>query len=107
MPEGPVSDQRDGALIAVRVQPRASRSELLDVRDGELRVRLAAPPVEGAANAALIALLAKRLERRQGDIEVVSGQQGRHKRVLVRGVTAAVTRERLQLPVQNDSGSTP
>jgi uncharacterized protein (TIGR00251 family) len=57
------------------------------VHDGALRVRIAAPPVDGAANAAIIELLAKALITRKSDVEIISGATGRRKRVLVRGAT--------------------
>lgn len=76
-----------GSRFAVRVQPRASRSEVVGVQDTALRVRLTAPPVEGQANAALIALLAERLGVRKSDVTIVTGQSGRNKWVEVAGLT--------------------
>ncbi|MGE0593709.1 MAG: DUF167 domain-containing protein [Vicinamibacterales bacterium] len=75
-----------GAVLTVRVTPRASRSEILGARDGALRVRLTAPPVEGAANEALVSLLSERLGLARRAISVISGERGRTKRVLVAGV---------------------
>lgn len=93
----PVTPHPDGALLDVRVQPRASRSEILGLRDGALRVRLTAPPVDGAANAALIEVLSKRLGLRKADLEIVSGAHGRQKRVLARGLTVEEAARRLGL----------
>ncbi|HEX7119778.1 MAG TPA: DUF167 domain-containing protein [Longimicrobiales bacterium] len=77
----------DGAVrIPVRAQPRASRSELAGEYDGALKVRLAAPPVEGAANAELVRLLAKTLGVPKSSVRVVSGESGRNKVVEVDGV---------------------
>lgn len=69
------------AILQVRVQPRASKNELVGWQAGALKVRLTAPPVEGAANAALIAFLAERLDVRRGEIRLVSGDTGRNKRL--------------------------
>lgn len=76
-------------LLAVRVIPRARKHEIAGTREGALLVRLAAPPVEGAANDALVAFLADRLRVPRRAIRIVSGERGRQKRVAVAGVTAA------------------
>ena len=80
---------REGHLIFnVKVVPRASRSELVGEQDGTLRVRIAAPPVDGAANEELIRLLAKTLEVKPGSVTIVSGQTSRMKKIAVKGITA-------------------
>ncbi|BEQ14475.1 DUF167 domain-containing protein [Desulfoferula mesophila] len=86
-----------GASLAVRVAPRASRNELAGVEAGALKVRLTAPPVEGAANQALVKLLAKSLGVAKGKISVVSGERSRNKRVLVEGLSPDEVRGRLGL----------
>lgn len=91
---GDTSGARDGSF-AVYVTARAGRSELAGQREGAVWVRLAAPPVEGRANAALVELVAKLLGVPKGAVEVVSGASGRAKRVRVAGMTAAAARERL------------
>jgi uncharacterized protein (TIGR00251 family) len=83
--------------LAVRVAPRASRNELAGVEAGALKVRLTAPPVEGAANQALVKLLAKSLGVAKGKISVVSGERSRNKRVLVLGLSPEELRGRLGL----------
>lgn len=75
--------------IAVRVTPRAGRTAVAGVRDGILLVRLAAAPVEGAANDALIDCLAKFFQRPKRDISIVGGQRSRNKRVAIDGLDAA------------------
>ncbi len=84
-----------GSRFAVRVQPRASRSEIGGVQAEALRVRLTAPPVEGQANAALVALLAQRLDVRKADVTIVTGQSGRGKWVEVAGLTPEEVVKRL------------
>jgi uncharacterized protein len=71
----------------VHVQPRAWRSEVVGVKDGALRVRLAAPPVDGAANEALIELLADVLHVAKRDVRIILGSRSRRKVVEVDGVT--------------------
>ncbi len=73
------------AVLRVRVVPRASRSSLAREADGRLRVHLTAPPVEGAANRALIALLAERLDLPRSALELVRGEHSRDKLVCVHG----------------------
>lgn len=88
--------ERGGAVtIAVRVQPRASRDAIAGTHDGALKVALTAPPVDGEANAALIAFLAKFLGVPKRDVEITQGSTGRQKVVAVRGLTLAAVRERL------------
>jgi len=76
-----------GVEIEVRVIPRAAKSEIAGERDGRMLVRLSAPPVEGAANGALIELFAKLLDRPRRDVRIVSGEKSRSKRVAVDGIT--------------------
>lgn len=72
--------------LDVRVIPRAGRSEVAGLRDGAVLVRLAAAPVDGAANEELIALLSKALKVPKRDISIVSGDRSRSKRVRVAGL---------------------
>lgn len=77
-----------GVRFDVRVQPRASRSEIVGEQEGALRVRLAAPPVDGAANEALVELLADLFHVAKRDVRIVAGATSRRKVVEVDGVTA-------------------
>lgn len=79
--------RRDGAdlVIEVRVQPRASRSELAGPFGDRLRVRLQAPPVDGRANAALVEFLAQAFGVPRGRVTIEHGLSGRDKRVRIRG----------------------
>jgi uncharacterized protein len=76
------------AEIIVRVIPRAKKTEISGERDGALVVRVAAPPVEGAANDALIEFFSSRLRVPRRAIRIVSGERGRLKRLAIEGVTA-------------------
>ena len=91
----PFHPHRDGTLIDVLVQPRASKSEITGIHDGALRIRITAPAVEGAANDAVIGLLSKRLNLRKSDIEIVAGATGRRKRVRVQGIGVEDLRDAL------------
>ncbi len=86
----------EGARLAVRVQPRASRDEILGWRDGVLGLRVTAPPAEGLANAAVVALVARALGVRPSAVRLVRGARGRDKLVHVAGLTADAIRGRLR-----------
>jgi uncharacterized protein (TIGR00251 family) len=80
-------EERDGALtFAVRVVARASRSAVVGAHDGALRVRVAAPPVAGAANEELRRTLARALGVAARDVEIVGGLTSKNKQVRVAGV---------------------
>jgi uncharacterized protein (TIGR00251 family) len=72
-------------LLDVLVQPRAACTEVDGLHDGRLRLRLTAPPVDGAANAMVAEVLAARLALPRGAISIVRGQSGRRKTVSIRG----------------------
>ena len=76
----------DGVLFNVHVQPRASRSEICGVQEGELKLRLTSPPVEDAANRQCIELIAKALGVAKSKVSIKSGAKSRHKVVRVEGV---------------------
>lgn len=78
-----------GVRFAVRVQPRASRSEIVGVHGDAMKIRLSAPPVDGAANEALVELIAEVLGVGRRAVRIVSGETSRSKVVEVEGVTAA------------------
>jgi uncharacterized protein (TIGR00251 family) len=73
--------------VVIRVIPRARKTEIAGERDGALVVRVAAPPVEGAANEALVEFLAAKLCVPKRAVRIVAGERGRVKRVAVDGVT--------------------
>ncbi len=78
-----------GAVLELLVQPRASRTRVVGEHGGRLKILLAAPPVDGEANAELIAFLAGALGLRRADLALLAGEAGRRKRVRAAGVTAA------------------
>jgi len=90
-------EQPDGVLLAVKLQPRASANEIVPPRvdSGELRIRVSAPPVDAAANEALIRLLAERLDCARGRVELVRGHKSRHKIVKLHGFTPESVLKRL------------
>jgi uncharacterized protein (TIGR00251 family) len=77
--------QPDGTLLSVKLQPRASANKIDEPLGDELRIRVTAPPVDAAANEALVQLLAERLDCTRGRVELVRGYKSRHKVVKLHG----------------------
>jgi uncharacterized protein (TIGR00251 family) len=83
------------AILQVRVVPRAGRTALAGMRGDALLVRLAAAPVDGAANEALIEFLAKLFDLAKRDVTIVGGERGRDKRIALAGLTADRLQQKL------------
>ena len=81
-----LKDVAGGVEIAVRVQPRASRSKIVGELGAELKVQLAAPPVDGEANEALVELFARLFKIPKRQVELLSGATSRSKRLRVEGL---------------------
>lgn len=91
-------DATDGGIVLrIRAQPRASRTEVAGPYGEMVKVRIAAPPVDGAANDALVDFLAETLDVSRAAVELVGGHGGRSKTVRVLGVDAARARKALGL----------
>jgi uncharacterized protein (TIGR00251 family) len=88
-------DGAGGAVLELLVQPRASRTRVAGEHDGRLKIQLAAPPVDGEANAALLAFLADTLGVKKADVALLAGESGRRKRVRIAGVTAGAAAAKL------------
>ena len=82
------SEKNDELIFAVRVVPRASKSEIVGARDGALKVRIASPPVDGAANAELVKFLSKTFGVSKSAVEILSGQTARTKQIKISGLSA-------------------
>jgi len=90
-----IAETNDSVTFAVRLAPRSSRNQIVGVEGGALKIKLTAPPVEGAANAALIEFVAERLDVRRSAVSIVSGDKSRNKLVRVSGLTRAQVLERM------------
>lgn len=82
--------------FSIRVVPRASRNKIAGIHDGAVRICLTAPPVEGAANEALVGFLSTVLRVAKRDIEIISGRTARNKTVSVSGLSAEEVEARLR-----------
>jgi len=97
MDTAPVRDSPPGAVLTVHVQPNASKTEFAGLHGGALKFRVAAPPVEGAANDVLCAYLAERFTLSKKAVALLSGQGSRRKRVLLEGISAQRVRDVLKI----------
>jgi uncharacterized protein (TIGR00251 family) len=89
--ESPVS-------LSVRIQPRASKNEITRMDDGRLKIRLTAPPVDGAANEALVKFLADQFHVGRSQVEIVSGHTGREKVIRITGIGEGAVQRLLNSP---------
>lgn len=83
-----IRDRLGKVELRIYCQPRASKTEIVGIHGDALKVRLAAPPVEGAANLELCQFLARYFEVSRQDVQILSGKGSRLKRVLIEGKTA-------------------
>ncbi len=91
-----VKDRDGGALLKLRVTPRASRNSIEAPADGSLPVKVTAPPAESKANQAVLKLLAKALGTPKSSLSITAGVKSRNKTVLVEGMSAARVRARIK-----------
>ena len=82
-----IVETTNAVTFSVRVIPRASRSEIVGEHDAALKVKLASPPVDGAANAELIKLFAKKFGVSKSDIEIISGETSKNKRIKINNLS--------------------
>lgn len=78
----------DGVCLSLKVQPRASRNEIGDAIGEELKLKVTAPPVDSAANEAVLRFLAEILDCPRGSVQLLRGNTSRHKQILLRGLSA-------------------
>lgn len=88
-----IIETTNAVTFSVRVIPRASRSEIVGEHDGALKVKLASPPVDGAANTELIKLFAKKFGVSKSDIEIVSGETSKNKRIKIINLSKSMFEE--------------
>lgn len=93
----PITDHPSGISFKIRVQPKSSRNHIVGTQADALKLKITAPPVDGAANKACIELLAKALDLPKSCLEIASGQAGRNKRIRIQCGPAAAARIRQRL----------
>ena len=87
--------QPDGVLLSVKLQPRASVNEIGEALGSELRIKVTAPPVDAAANEALLRLLAQQLQCPRNRVDIVRGHTSRHKVIKLYGLTPEAAVQKL------------
>lgn len=87
--------QAGGVLLFVKLQPRASKNEIGEPLGDELKIKVTAPPVDAAANQALVEFLAEKLDCARGKVELIRGHTSRHKTILLHGFTPAQVLEKI------------
>lgn len=90
-----IQEQPDGVLLYVKVQPRSSVNEIGQPLGHELRIKVTAPPVDSAANEALVRLLAEALDVPRSQMQIVRGGASKHKTLKIAGITAQSAEEKL------------
>jgi len=85
MPPTFLRETSAGTLLAIKLQPRASKNEIGAPLGGELKIKVTAPPVDAAANEALVKFLAEKLDCPRGKVELIRGHTSRHKTILLHG----------------------
>ena len=88
--------QPDGVLLSVKVQPRASANEIGQPMGNELRIKVTAPPVDSAANEALIRVVAEHFDCPRNRVELVRGQTSRHKVLKLHGMSMETVLEKMR-----------
>lgn len=87
--------QSDAVMLAIKLQPRAAKNEIGPALGAELKIKVTAPPVDAAANEALVRLLAETLHCPRGAVRLVRGHTARHKAISVTGLAPEVIAARL------------
>lgn len=88
-----ISESETGVTFAVRVVPRAAVNQIVGEHDGALKVRITAPPVDGAANEALLKILAKQFRVSRSQIEIVAGETSKSKRIKISNLSRSKLEE--------------
>jgi uncharacterized protein len=90
------SEKEDAVIFNLRVLPNASKTEIVGEFDGLLKIRIAAPPADGAANAELVKFLSKKLGVAKSAVEIIGGQSSRNKQVKIQNADSTVLSKLLQ-----------
>ncbi|HTG13826.1 MAG TPA: DUF167 domain-containing protein [Blastocatellia bacterium] len=91
-----IKEQEGAVTLRIRVQPRASRTELAGERAGAIKLKIAAPPVNGKANEECRRFLAKLLDVSAGSVEIIKGDSSRDKVIRIHNISADRVREALR-----------
>ncbi len=87
----------EGVEISLYIQPGASKSDLAGIHNGQIKLKIKAPPVDGKANEAVVEFLSEILGTAKRNIQILKGEKSREKKVLVAGFTVDLVKEKLKL----------
>ena len=90
-----IQETEDAVLFKIKVQPRSSKNQICGLQSDALKIKLTAPPVDGAANAAILRFLAEQLSIPQSALKIISGQTSQHKLIRAEGLKLEQIMERL------------
>ena len=90
-----IRETKDGLSFDIHVNPHASRAQITGIQEGLLKVKVTAPPVEGAANEACVEMLAKKLGLRKSQLKISAGVRGRKKTILVSDISKAILEQKI------------
>lgn len=93
-----IESTKGGVRLHLFIQPKSSKNEVVGPHNGEIKVKLTAPPVDGRANECLIEFMSDLFGIPKRDVHLIRGDTGRHKVVELTGLKEAQVRETLQLP---------
>ncbi len=97
-----IRETKNGLTFDIHVNPHTSRAGIAGLAEGMLKIKVTAPPVEGAANEACIVLLSKKLGLRKSQMEIVAGARGRKKTILVKEIDRGELEQKIaQLDIRN------
>lgn len=85
----PIQESPQGVILNLYIQPKASKNKVVGRHGDAIKLQITAPPVDGEANEAVIKFLAQTIEVPRSQVEILSGHQGRRKRVLIKGINSA------------------
>jgi len=90
------SEHEETVIVNVRVIPRASKSEIVGIHDGALKIRISAPPVDGAANVEIIRFLAKTFGVSKSNVFILSGETSKNKRIKIANLSKSSFEEKIK-----------
>lgn len=91
-----ISEIDSSIIFSIRVVPRASRTEIVGIHDETLKIRIASPPVDGAANAEIIRFLAKTFGVSKRDVFILSGETSKNKRIKIENLSKSSFEEKIK-----------
>ena len=100
-----LKESKKGLTFDIQVIPHASRAEIVGMQDGVLKIKVTAPPVEGAANEACIKLLAKELGLKKSQMEISSGAKSRKKTVMIKDISKGILQSKINDVCQDNKFS--